>query len=555
MDKEKGQPFLAHINEPFADELKRVRHHELQDLKALQFAFKLECLEEDSFPNGQLESSIANKAYIEENVYYSRYVSRPDTASLGVVITDIEKSNVEVDADGDPIFYQFGPQRRELILAQRTEYFLQHQNERIYSIIEGILSGDIQIPKRTNRQHAAVEKVLGMQNGVALSTAAFSDLGYRPRSSEQELSRTDIALHGLFNRDGRRIIGVGSLPPASGWRDVVVTAILGHMPVFIPRNSLFADVQRRIDLIKQVQEVIDKLELPEERKQLVLRNIGVAVGTNDPRKELENVNEIYEETGVGLFRVYGINSDPRFLETARLIRDDFGDEVELWVGQIADRRQVEQLMKEYNGRRIADTIVYGHAAGRQCTSAANGMGITMLEDMYDIVKDPAFNELNIAVEGGVGKLVGIPLLLGADYVLYNQQLVHGTIEAGDLLLKYKSKDINLNGKLCQPYPGSASPTTQIIESSFEELRKTRTASAGRTTNPEGKPGFMFFERKANSMVFWIRDFLGYAARMLADLGVKDIKELRQFLRDNPKEEVFRIITHSTAKLAEAYRNS
>src|SRR5574340_475475 len=102
------------------------------------------------------------------------------------------------------------------------------------------------------------------------------------------------------------------------------------MPVFVPRNGLFIDVDRRIRLIKQAQEVIDSLELPERHRQLILRNIGVAIGTSDPRKELENASRIYKETGTKLFRVYGINSDPRFLETARLIRDDFGNEIELW---------------------------------------------------------------------------------------------------------------------------------------------------------------------------------------------------------------------------------
>lgn len=548
MARAESQIGVIELKEPFPQERDRVRPGEINQKAALAFAYSLQSIEGINTPHENFEIERYKSAILEETPFYTR-IATSDSASLGIVITDIERANIETDENDRPVLYTFGPERTRLALAQRAEFFLQHQSEKVLTIVEGIIAGEKNIPSRINRKHAALEKALDIQNGTALSTAAFSDLGYKKRSSEKELSRGDIALHGLFNRDGRRVIGIGSLPPVSGWRDVVVTAAMAHMPVFIPRNNLFADVGRRIQLIKESQEAIERLDISDRQKKLAFRNIGVAIGTDDPKKELENVIRIYEETGAKLFRApYTINADPRFIETPRLIRNHFGDEVEIWSGQIADRRQVELLLEEVNGHQIADTGIWGHAAGRQCTSAINGLGITMIEDIYDVIQESSLNGMNIAVEGGVGNLVAIPLLLGADYVLYNQQLVHGTIEAGDLLLKHK------NGKLAQPYPGSASPTTQIIESSFEKLRKTRTASAGRTTNPEGKPGFMFFERKANSMVFYVREFLGYAARMLADLGVRNIGELRTLLAEHKNEEVLRIVTDSTSKLTEAYRN-
>jgi hypothetical protein len=121
------------------------------------------------------------------------------------------------------------------------------------------------------------------------------------------------------------------------------------------------------------------------------------------------------------------------------------------------------------------------------------------------------------------------------------------IEQGDSYFQHE------NGKICMPYHGSASAPTMIIESANPDLAKTRLHRSGRTRNVEGKAGYRFYEEKANSMAFYINTFRHYAARTLADIGVKTVVELREFLRDND-EEMIRVVSSQASAVAGAYRN-
>src|SRR6185369_4210590 len=102
---------------------------------------------------------------------------------------------------------------------------------------------------------------------------------------------------------------------------------------------------------------------------------------------------------------------------------------------------------------------FGHGGGRQCTSATNGMAVTTIEEIYEIIKDERFNNTSIIVEGGVGRNPGTLLALGVDCVLYNQRFIHGGIESpgGDIFFE------NQRGQFIQPYPGEASLPTMIVE--------------------------------------------------------------------------------------------
>ncbi len=544
--------FMHQIPEPFINEIERLRLGELQDRKAIKFAYSLESLRDA----GNLPSSLfkADK-YIpiieEEGIFYSRYSINPKSPGLGLILTDVERANIELDKKGNPIFWQMGPERRTLALAQRAELFIKNHIGESRSIFNKIDTGKLKIPKRSNKRHQAVEEALGMKAGETSFAPAFSDFGYKKRSASSYQSRSITAAHGLFNKIGkysRRLIGIGSLVPVSGNLDVVVTAAINNMLVFIPRNSLFVDHQRRIKLIVEAKKVIRSLGLTREQIKISERNIGVALGTDNPRKELQIAKEIYKKTGRALFRIYTINSDPRVIETAKLIRQYFGRKAEIFAGQIADISQAKQLI----GPDIkADGLIFGHGAGRQCTSAKGGMAITMVEDLYKATLDRGFNDTTILVEGGVGEFPSIPLILGADGILYNQQLVHGAIEAGDFFVVHKKSE-----EYVRPYPGSASPVTQIIESADPQLRLRRVNPGGRTKYPEGKPGFMFYEEKANSMAFYIQQFEGYIARAFVDLGTTTFHEFRQFLAERSEsEQILKRTTPEASELAGAYRNT
>lgn len=544
--------FMHKIPEPFVNEIERLRLDELQDGRAIKFAYALESIKDSgNSPSASFKANNYAPIIEEEGTFYSRYTINPKSPSLGLLLTDVERANIKLDNKGHPIFSQIGPERRTLALAQRAELFLNNHIGEWREIFRKIDSGEIKIPKRNNVRHKVIEEALGLENGETTFAPAFSDFGYKKRSSLTYQSRTITATHGLFNKIGkysRRLIGVGSLVPVSGNLDIVVTAAINNMIIFIPRNSLFIDHKRRIRLINKTKEVIRSLGLSKELIRISERNIGVALGTVNPKKELEIAKDIYKKTGQALFRIYTINSDPRVIETAMLIRQYFGNKAEIFAGQIADLEQAKKLI---SSNIKVDGLIFGHGAGRQCTSAKGGMAITMVEDLYKATIDTTFNDVTLLVEGGVGEFPSIPLILGADGILYNQQLVHGTIEAGDFYVTHKK-----TGEFVQPYPGSASPVTQIIESADPNLRLRRVNPGGRTKYPEGKPGFMFYEEKANSMAFYIQQFEGYIARALVDLGTTTFQEFRQLLSDRTdSEQILKRITQESAELAEAYLNN
>lgn len=335
------------------------------------------------------------------------------------------------------------------------------------------------------------------------------------------------------------------MPPVTGWVDTLVMSAIGHMICFIPRSGIYAlDFENRIRLGRKVKEILYSLPLESNWKDKVFRNVGAALGSENPKEELKMAKRLYSEVGISAFRIYTIGSDKRVIETAKLLRQDFGRKVEIFVGQIADKIQAEKLISK---DVAVDGLILGHGEGQQCTSAINGMAITTCEDVYELTLDKKFNKTSILLEGGVGRSIGTALIIGVDAVLGNQKLVRGTIETGDLFV------INKEDKICQPYPGTASPVTQIIESENPELRIRRTDAAGRTYYSEGKPGLMFYEAKACSMAFWINEYQRHAARTLADLGVENVLELRNLLLYE-KREFLRILSEKTQYLSEAHRN-
>ena len=536
------------IPEPYRQEVERVDYDALTDERALKFAFALEAIESDNPPNSEFEAPNYQPIHCQENIYYTRYLPQADSSSIGLILTDVDRGNLHMNKNGTPFVWQFGPERRTLSLAQRADFFCSSQNSLVLSTLEAIENGSV-IPQRSNRRSRTVEHVLGMnENLFSTSTYSWKDLGYRKLSSGAYVSRTRSAEYGLFNRIGkfpRSILGFGSMPAISGWRDVLVTAAIGHHPIFTHRNSIFAGyIDRQAAVIRAAKDVLQRIGLSDAEYQRTARNIGAAIGCSSVADEVAAARTLYDEADVHLFRIYTINSDPRVIDIARAIRAEFGDDIELFVGQVSDK---EQCLKLIAPDIRADGLFFGHGGGRQCTSATNGMAVTTLEEVYSITTDPRFNHVTIAVEGGIGSSMGHLLLLGVDLISYNQQLAHCVIEQGDIYFEHKT------GKICMPYHGSASAPTMIIESANPELARKRLRPGGRTRNVEGKAGYRFFEEKANSMAFYINTFKHYAARTMADVGVADMAELRAFVRDS-EGELIRVVSSQASAVGQAYGN-
>lgn len=536
------------LKEPFEEEMSRIRFDEFTN-EAKEFAYKLEGVDIKNRYTKDLKIDKYTHLTQEKNSFYTRYLIGNNSKSLGLILTNIDLSRLDIKK-GHPILWQMGFERARLALAQRALFFDQNQNRVIFKIIRDMEAGKIKFIPRTNKRSMVVDEIIrnGNSKKQALYTPAVTELGYKKISSDRLISRREIHDKGLFNIVGkfpRKIIGLGAMPPVSGWRDTLVTSAIGHMICFIPRSSIFAfELSSRVKLGQEVKSVINTLKIPASWKEKSLRNIGAALGADNPEEELQIATVLYKEAGIKLFRIYTIGSDIRVIKIAKLLRQKFGKDIEIFVGQIADKKQAVNLIS----KDIAvDGLIYGHGGGQQCTSAINGMAITTLEDIYEVSLDKNFNNTSILVEGGIGKSIGTALILGVDACLGNQKFVRGCIETGNLFASDK------NGKICQPYPGTASPVTQIIESQSPLLSKRRIDAAGRTHTSEGKPGLMYYEAKAGSMAFWITEYLRHAARTLADLGVRNIYELRSFLKKDNREYL-RIMSEKTQYLSEPHWN-
>lgn len=550
--------YIFQIQEPFPNEIARIRIEELIDKTAIQFAFNVDSLKGNE-PNDNFEARTYAPIYIEEVryngvVFYRRYTIDPKSENLGLIETDFIKSRIKTTPNGDPIIWQMGPERRRLALSQRAEYFLENQNQRIHTLLDKYEHGKIVIPHRSNKRHPAIDRALGaiteevtLRGGQKIpvhtytQTEALTTIGYGKISADRRVSRQPQNNDEVFNKIGkyyRRVISAGSMPPATGSADVLATMALGHMIAWVPRNSRYAGyLNRQIALYKRAVQKITALSIPVKWKKRAKRNIGASLGTDNPEEIVKEAEQFYK-IGVQLFRIYTINSDPRVVETARALRKRFGDKIEVFVGQIPDKKLAKQLIaKDVH----VDAIFLGHGGGQQCDSGGNGMAIKTLEEITDLATDPEFNNTTIAVEGSVERDMGTYLLAGADLFSYNQRIVNSGIEnaAGDIYFEH----INSTEEdpiYVQPYAGSASPETQTIEAVNPRLNQKRIKASGRTKGPEGISGFMKFHKKtAGSMVFWIDCLLSDSAKGLADNGVSSIAELRtlqHYLPINASEE-------------------
>ena len=275
------------IPEPYRQEVERVDYAALLDDRALAFAYALEAIEDNNPPDKSFEASNYLPIEFEENIYYSRFLPKSDSSSIGLILTDVDRGNLRMNKNGSPVIWQFGPERRTLCLAQRADFFCSNQSGGVQRSLEGIENGN-SIPQRSNRRSQTVEGVLGMNDNLfSTSTYSWKDLGYRKMSSDRYVSRTDSAEVGLFNRIGkypRSILGFGSMPAISGWRDVLVTAAIGHHPIFTHRNSIFAGyIDRQAAVIRAAKHVLKNIGLSAAEYQRAALNIGAAIGCSNAR--------------------------------------------------------------------------------------------------------------------------------------------------------------------------------------------------------------------------------------------------------------------------------
>lgn len=548
---------------PEPDRLRReaVREERLKEERAIKFAFDLECLSGVT-PNAEFRVG-EMPPYFEipyADGHIKRYVSNPDSASIGLIVTPWDTAvdlygnprRLQLDKDGNVIFWQMGPEAVRLALAARAQEFLKFHNEEMYEYIRGLQSGEIKVPKRSNTPSLAIEELLGVKRDAYGKlefhiTAATQELGYIRMYSASKMSRKQPRTKGLIlNSAGipSSLFALGGMPPVTGSRDVLVTAAMSFMRSYIPRNSIFVNnPDLQIKLFKQARERIESYGLPKDIEKIVVAQIGISVGCENPDQIAKDVARM-KEAGCSSVRIYTTNTDYRTAETARKIRAAVGRDFTICVGPIVDLRQAKLLVAEDVGVNI---LLAGHGGGENCTSLGGGGTANSLELLYSMYTDSAFNDTAIGLEGGTGDEIGA--LLGMlDVISLNRRGVAGGIETGGLFVEHT------NGKVGQPYHGSASAITQWGEVVFNpEVAASRFNDAGRLEDVEGKPNYTFKPASIHSVVEDFADRREFAGRALADQAAQSIGEIRENIARNGGHN-HRIVSGNAALIAGEHRN-
>lgn len=296
-----------------------------------------------------------------------------------------------------------------------------------------------------------------VREGLSLS---ISDLGVQVVGSQKErVSRADRFRFGPFVKLGKcaRSPLVGSaMPDIYGSVSALSTMAQLHCLVGVPRNSVFHDVARQVDLVRDTFKALEESEVLIGRsdKRWLLEqwkhNIMGVVET-EKEKALIRARALYD-VGVRVFRVYSPEPGVSVIETVKYLRKKLGDEIEIFAGQVVDVEQAKEL--EAAG---ADGLYVGIGGGGRCiTGVRSGSVIDWPQLVWDMRGEIG---IPIVVEGGASDHIATTLSLGASGIGVSRIAGGGTIESPGGM-RYC---VDTAGKLYKPYGGEASARTKYLD--------------------------------------------------------------------------------------------
>lgn len=298
-----------------------------------------------------------------------------------------------------------------------------------------------------------------IEDEMALSV---SDLGIAVVGSQNNrISRTKRLLHGPFVKLGRRAraLLVGSaMPDVYGSVYAISTMAQCQCLVCVPRNGPFSKIKRQVALVSEVWNALKKSEVlidkPQSERRFLLnqwRSNVMGVLETEPEKALRRARALYK-VGVRVFRVYSPEPGLGALQTVKNLRKSFGDEIEIFAGQVVDVTQAKQLQEAE-----ADGLYVGIGGGGRCiTGVRSGSVID-----WPLLLWKLRGEVNIPVivEGGASDHIAVTLALGATGIGVSRIAAGGTIESPGGMLYC----IDENGNYYKPYGGEASARTKFLD--------------------------------------------------------------------------------------------
>jgi hypothetical protein len=296
-------------------------------------------------------------------------------------------------------------------------------------------------------------------SGLSLS---IGDLGASvDEGMKKRIGRTQRYAQGPFVKLGRqaRTLFSGSASP-DVWNSAAALATMAasHCIASLPRNGVTSNLKRQADLAKETFSWLTKMEKTtlagHPQADMVARHWrNNILGTVEasPVKALERA-KVLQKAGVNAFRVYSPEPNADTIETVRVLRKEFGDEIEIFAGQTVSVKQAVAIEKAG-----ADGLYVGIGGGGRCiTGVRSGSVIDWPGLLWQLR-----GEIGIPViaEGGASDHVAVSLLLGASGISVSRVVAGGTIESpGGALFC-----VDEAGKFFKPYGGEASARTKYLD--------------------------------------------------------------------------------------------
>jgi hypothetical protein len=308
---------------------------------------------------------------------------------------------------------------------------------------------------------------------------AIGDLSSSMKGEERvRLSRKQLYADCTLVKLGKqaRQIFVGSASPDI-WNSAaaVATMAASHCLTVVPRNGITWDLQRQIDLTKEVfdwlkimaDEILDGRKDKAYVYNLWKNNVGVALKTS-PDDAVEAVKQ-FMKIGVKVFRPYSPEPSKNLLLTLKALRKEFRDEIEIIASYATSVEHAKILEKEG-----ADILIIGTGGGGRCiTAVRSGSAVDWPEIAMKLRGEI---DIPLIAEGGASDNITTSLLLGITGIGLSRMGGGGSIESpGGALFA-----VDNNGILFKPYGGEASARAKMLD---HKIRPFKIASfvEGKTT--------------------------------------------------------------------------
>ena len=269
-------------------------------------------------------------------------------------------------------------------------------------------------------------------------------------------SRRKLLLAGTFVTLGKKVripFASGAMPDVFGAPAALSTMAMCHGLAGVPRNGVFSEVVRQVDLVVATFEFMRTEALLAGRsdaRALLKRWRANIMGVVEPEllTGLARVRALYE-VGVRCFRIYSPEPGTGVLEMVKKMRGVYGDRIEIFAGQVASVDQAKRL--EEAG---ADGLYVGIGGGGRCITAVRSGSVVDWPNLLWRMRGEV--GIPVIVEGGASEHVGTTLLLGATGIGVSRIAAGGTIESPGGLLYL----VNRAGEWFKPYGGEASARTK-----------------------------------------------------------------------------------------------